>query len=204
MGRPLKLIAGLGNPGAKYADTRHNAGAWFVVRVADAYGATFKEEKKFFGSLASASIGGSEVKLLLPSTYMNESGKSVGAIARFYKIEPGEILIAHDELDLAMGVARFKHGGGLAGHNGLRDISASLGGSQDFGRLRIGVGHPGDKSSVTGHVLGKTPKRDREAIEACIEEALRHLPLAVEGDWNGAMNALNGFRAGAAPEQDQE
>ena len=195
MGKPLKLLAGIGNPGAKYADTRHNAGAWFVDRVAGAYGASFKAESKFFGQVATAQIGSHEVRLLLPSTYMNESGKSVGAVARFYKIEPEEILIAHDELDLATGIVRFKPGGGLAGHNGLRDIAASLGGSQDLGRLRIGVGHPGDKSAVIGHVLSKITRRDREVVDECIEEALRHLPLAVEGDWESAMNALNGFRA---------
>lgn len=198
MGSPLKLIAGLGNPGEKYADTRHNAGAWFVAEVARAYGATFKNESKFFGDVASVVIGGQELRLLLPSTYMNESGRSVGAIARFFKIEPAEMMIAHDELDLAMGLIRFKFGGGLAGHNGLRDITAALGGSQDYGRLRIGVGHPGDKSQVTGHVLGKTPKRDRQIIDDCIDEALRHLGTAVAGDWEGAMNALNGFRAAGA------
>lgn len=196
MGSPLKLIVGLGNPGEKYADTRHNAGAWFVARLAGEYGASFKPEKKFFGDVAVARPAGQEIRLMLPSTYMNESGKAVGAIARFFKIDPTEMLIAHDELDLDMGVIRFKSGGGLAGHNGLRDISAALGGSQDFARLRIGVGHPGNRTQVTGHVLGKTPKADRERIDACIDEAVRHMPDALAGEWEHAMNALNGFRVG--------
>ncbi len=198
MGTPLKLIAGLGNPGERYADTRHNAGAWFLAEVARAYGGSFKSESKFFGQVSTVSIGGREIRLLLPSTYMNESGRSVGALARFFKIEPPEMLIAHDELDLATGLVRYKFDGGLAGHNGLRDITGSMGGRQDYGRLRIGVGHPGDSSKVTNHVLGKTPKRDRVMIDSCIDEALRHLVYAVEGDWEGAMNALNGFRAQGA------
>ncbi|MEX2328072.1 MAG: aminoacyl-tRNA hydrolase, partial [Pseudomonadales bacterium] len=150
MSRPLKLIVGLGNPGAQYADTRHNAGAWFVTRFADLQGASFRAEKKFFGMIATTVAHGQELRLLLPTTYMNDSGKSVGATARFYKIEPEEMLVVHDELDLSMGTIRFKKGGGLAGHNGLRDISAALGGSQAFNRIRIGVGHPGEKSEVTG------------------------------------------------------
>ncbi len=194
MSLPLKLIVGIGNPGEQYARTRHNAGVWFVSRFADQQGVTFKEEKKFFGRTAVTFFEGQEVRLLLPTTYMNESGKSVGAIANFFKILPEEILVAHDELDLATGVIRLKQGGGLAGHNGLRDITRALAGNQSFNRLRIGVGHPGDKSGVTGHVLGKVSRDDESVIYQCIEEALRVLPQAVRGEWQPAMNALNGFK----------
>ena len=127
MSQSLRLIVGLGNPGIEYRDTRHNAGAWFVSRFAEIHGAVFKEERKFFGRIALATAEGQELRLLIPSTYMNESGKCVGAVANFFKIAPEEILIAHDELDLATGLIRFKQDGGLAGHNGLRDIAAALG-----------------------------------------------------------------------------
>lgn len=196
MSRPLKLIVGIGNPGDRYAETRHNVGVWFVDRLARDLGATLREDRKFFGRAATATFEGVELRLLIPSTYMNESGRSVAAISRFYKIEPDEILIAHDELDLPIGVIRFKAGGGLAGHNGLRDISAALGGAQAFNRLRIGVGHPGDKSRVTGHVLGRASSTDKSLIDACIDEALRYLPHAIHGDMDRAMNELNGFNAG--------
>lgn len=191
----LKLIVGIGNPGEQYARTRHNAGVWFVHRFAELQGATFKTEKKFHGQIAVTHYCGHEIRLLVPKTYMNESGKSVGAIAQFYKITPEEILIAHDELDLPSGSIRYKQGGGLAGHNGLRDITRSLAGQQSFNRLRIGVGHPGNKSNVTGHVLGKVSREDEVMINDCIEEAIRYMPLAVEGDWHQAMTALNGFKA---------
>jgi PTH1 family peptidyl-tRNA hydrolase len=195
MSLPLKLIVGIGNPGEQYARTRHNVGVWFVSRVAEQQGAKFSEQKKFFGRMATTTFDGQEVRLLLPSTYMNESGKSVGAVANFYKYKPEEILIAQDELDIETGLIKFKQGGGLAGHNGLRSITKSLGGSQDYNRLRIGVGHPGDKSGVIGHVLGKVTKADEQAINTCIDEALYVLPTALKGDWENAMNLLNGFKA---------
>lgn len=194
MSLPLKLIVGIGNPGEQYARTRHNVGVWFVSRLADQQRVTFSEQKKFFGRVASMYFGSQEIRLLLPNTYMNESGKSVGAIANFYKIEPEEMLIVHDELDLATGLIRFKQGGGLAGHNGLRDITKRLAGSQDYNRLRIGVGHPGDKSEVTGHVLGKVSGPDELVINECIAEALRVLPTALAGEWENAMNQLNGLK----------
>jgi len=194
MSSNLKLIVGLGNPGEQYARTRHNAGVWFVSRFADQQGATFKEEKKFFGRTATTLFESQEMRLLLPTTYMNESGKSVRALAHFFKIPPEQILIVHDELDLPTGVIRFKQGGGLAGHNGLRDITQRLGGNQDFSRLRIGVGHPGQKSDVTGHVLGTVSKKDESTIYQCIDEALRLMPLVVNGEWQKAMNELNGFK----------
>lgn len=194
MSSNLKLIVGLGNPGEQYARTRHNAGVWFVSRFADQQGASFKEEKKFFGRTATTLFESQEMRLLLPTTYMNESGKSVRALAHFFKIPPEQILIVHDELDLPTGVIRFKQGGGLAGHNGLRDITQRLGGNQDFNRLRIGVGHPGQKSDVTGHVLGTVSKKDESTIYQCIDEALRLMPLVVNGEWQKAMNELNGFK----------
>lgn len=194
MSSNLKLIVGLGNPGEQYARTRHNAGVWFVSRFANQQGATFKEEKKFFGRTATTLFESQEMRLLLPTTYMNESGKSVRALAHFFKIPPEQILIVHDELDLPTGVIRYKQGGGLAGHNGLRDITQRLGGNQDFNRLRIGVGHPGQKSDVTGHVLGTVSKKDESTIYQCIDEALRLMPLVVNGEWQKAMNELNGFK----------
>ena len=195
MSLPLKLIVGIGNPGEQYARTRHNVGVWFVSRFAEQQGAIFSEQKKFFGRISTTTFDGQEIRLLLPSTYMNDSGKSVGAVANFYKYKPEEILIAQDELDIETGLIKFKQGGGLAGHNGLRSITKSLGGSQDYNRLRIGVGHPGDKSGVIGHVLGKVSKADERAINICIDEALYVLPTALKGDWENAMNQLNGFRA---------
>ena len=171
---PLKLIAGIGNPGAQYANTRHNAGVWFIERLAEKFGASFKPEKKFFGR-----------------TYMNESGKSIGILANFFKIEPPEMLVAHDEIDFPSGKIRFKQEGGLAGHNGLRDISNRLAGATDFNRLRIGVGHPGDRTDVTGHVLGKVSAKDRELIENCIEDAIATIRCAAKGDWQLAMQQLH-------------
>jgi len=190
----LKLVVGIGNPGDQYKDTRHNAGVWFVERLAAETGGTFKEEKKFFGRVALVNYQGSDLRLLLPNTYMNESGKSVGACASFYKTAPEHILIAHDELDLPTGVIRFKQGGGLAGHNGLRDIARSLSGSQEFNRVRIGVGHPGQKEAVTGHVLGKASANDKDILQQCIAEALACLPMAMNGEWDKAMNRLHNFR----------
>ncbi|MBQ75134.1 MAG: aminoacyl-tRNA hydrolase [Gammaproteobacteria bacterium] len=197
MKAPLKLIVGIGNPGDQYADTRHNAGIWFIEHLARRYGGTFKEERKFFGRVATASDEGQEIRLLIPSTYMNESGKSVGAIAGFFKIPASQILIAHDELDFSIGKIRFKQGGGLAGHKGLRDIASHLGGDRDFNRLRIGVGHPGTSEQVTGHVLGKATSLDRKIIEQCIDEALACMPLALKGEWDQAMNRLHNFEIGS-------
>lgn len=188
---PLKLIVGIGNPGAEYADTRHNAGVWFVDRLAEKYVAVFKPEKKFFGRVATVHMDGQEVRLLVPDTYMNESGKSVGALANFFKIEPESILIAHDEIDFPTGKVRFKQDGGLAGHNGLRDISRALAGTTAFNRVRIGVGHPGHRAGVTSHVLGKVRREDRDAIDWCIDEAIACLSPAIGGDWQEAMLRLH-------------
>ena len=189
--QPLALIVGIGNPGAGYADTRHNAGVWFVERLASDFGGSFRAEKKFFGRVAMTHIAGREVRLLIPDTYMNESGKSVAALMNFYKVVPGAVLIAHDEIDFPSGKIRFKQGGGLAGHNGLRDISKCLAGTTDFNRLRIGVGHPGDQGDVTGHVLGRVTAGDRAMIDTCIGEALAVTPTVVTGDWQTAMQRLH-------------
>ena len=188
---PLELIVGIGNPGNDYADTRHNAGVWFVDELAQRRGGSFKTEKKFHGRVASIAIAQRKVKLLIPDTYMNESGKSVRALVNFFKILPEAILIAHDEIDLPAGKVRFKQNGGLAGHNGLQDISRLMGGSVSFNRLRIGIGHPGQQAGVTGHVLGKISRSDREMINKCFDEVLYALPLAISGDWQGAMQALH-------------
>lgn len=186
----VQLIVGLGNPGREYEDTRHNAGFWFVDEVARQQGASFKPEKKFHGESARCRIDGEEIWLLKPQTYMNLSGQSVQALANFYKISLESILVVHDELDLDAGVARLKEGGGHGGHNGLRDIIQKMGGNK-FLRLRIGIGHPGDKSRVTGHVLNKVSQDDRIDIERAIDNAIRELPMVIAGDLAKAMNHLH-------------
>ena len=186
----VDMIVGLGNPGSEYADTRHNAGFWFVDEVARKYGGQFKNEKKFHGEVASASIAGQQVWLLKPTTFMNLSGQSVLALMQFYKINLQNILVVHDDLDLPAGDARLKSGGGHGGHNGLRDIISRCGGN-GFQRLRLGIGHPGHKEKVTGHVLKKASSEDRQAIAAAIDDAMRVLPQCVEGDIQKAMNTLH-------------
>ena len=187
----IRLMVGLGNPGEKYLNTRHNAGVWFIQSVARFSESTFREEKKFFGKVATAMISDLEVMLLLPQTYMNESGRSVAAIANYYKMNASQILVAHDEVDLPVGRLRFKEGGGLAGHNGLRDISRSLASKLDFKRLRIGIGRPKFKEDVVGHVLGKTPLPERELIDDSILITQSLLPELVGGNWQKAMNKLH-------------
>lgn len=191
----IKLIVGLGNPGSDYESTRHNAGTWFLSEVARAYNITLKADKKFYGICGQGRINGDDVWLLFPSTFMNKSGQSVQALANFYKINPEEILVAHDELDLPSGVAKLKTGGGHGGQNGLRDIIACLGNNKNFHRLRIGISHPGDKSRVTGHVLGRPSATEKTQIEAAIDEATRVLPDVIIGDWGKAMNRLHTFKA---------
>lgn len=191
----IQLIVGLGNPGREYEDTRHNAGALFVAALAQKAGAALKTESKFSGLTARIEIDGQPVRLLIPTTFMNRSGQAVGALARFYDIAPDEILVAHDELDIDTGTARFKTGGGHGGHNGLRDIIEKLGGNRDFHRLRIGIGHPGSAERVTGHVLSKAPADEHDKILAAIDEAIRSLPSALGGDWRRAMNQLHTFKA---------
>ena len=186
----LRLIVGLGNPGAEHARTRHNAGFWFADALAQAAGARFGLESKVHGETAKVSIAGAPVLVLKPSTWMNLSGKSVMAALRYWKIEPEDCLIAHDELDLAPGTARIKFDGGHGGQNGLRDTMQLLGHGR-FHRLRIGIGHPGHKDRVTPWVLGKPGKDDEAAILRAIDDAIAVLPLAVAGDYNEAMKRLH-------------
>jgi PTH1 family peptidyl-tRNA hydrolase len=184
-GTALKLIVGLGNPGAKYARTRHNAGWWFVDALARRHGAEFRAESRHQGEVARLRLplpGGAaaELWLLKPTTFMNKSGGSVASLAHFHRISAAEILIAHDELDLPAGTVRFKLGGGHGGHNGLRDTSLALG--PDYWRLRLGIGHPGHKDLVLDYVLQRDTHEDERAIEAAVDRALDALPvLLVEG-----------------------
>lgn len=191
----LQLIVGLGNPGAKYHNTRHNVGARFVTGLAQLRSALFKAEKKFFGLAARAEMEGREIKLLLPTTFMNESGRSVSAMVRFYRIPASTILIVHDELDMPPGTVRFKQGGGHGGHKGLRDVIAALGGDKGFNRLRIGIGHPGSSDQVLNYVLGRASMSDVALTNSGLEDALDALPFALAGEWQKAMNLLHASRS---------
>lgn len=191
----IKLIVGLANPGAKYKDTRHNAGEWLINEIARQFNVSLKEEAKFFGKVAKINAAGREVRLLVPITFMNLSGKAVGALANFYRIKPEEILVAHDELDFPPGVAKIKQGGGHGGHNGLKDIIASLGNSNSFYRVRIGIGHPGSKELVAGYVLGQPSPQDQEKINAAVDEASRCVDVLFKNGVTKATNRLNGFKA---------
>lgn len=188
--QPIRLIAGLGNPGADYAATRHNAGFWFLDHLAEKYGAIFKADAKFHGQVTRILVKGRECWLLKPSTFMNRSGQSVSSLARYYKINLNEILVAHDELDMPPGVARLKFGGGHAGHKGLRDIVSAMGG-REFWRLRIGIDHPGSAAQVVNYVLGRPSKQDAEAIGRILDDCERVMPELVEGRFQVAMNALH-------------
>lgn len=185
----IELIAGLGNPGSKYEQTRHNAGFWLVEEIARLKGAHFRPESKFSGEVCKVELEGREVWLLKPDTFMNRSGLSVNRLASFYKIPAENILVAHDELDLEPGTARLKTGGGHGGHNGLRDIIAHLG--KEFHRLRIGIGHPGDRSQVVDYVLHRASQDEQISIENSIDDALRVLPLLAEGSWEKAVHRLH-------------
>ena len=182
----IKLLVGLGNPGPDYDATRHNAGFWFVDGAARALKTALLMDRSYHGLVARTAFEGQTVWLLEPQTFMNLSGKSVAALARFFKINPDEILVVHDELDLAPGEAKLKFGGSHAGHNGLRDIHAQLG-TGDYWRLRLGVGHPGVKSEVIHWVLKKPTLDHRIAIDQCIDRALNALPALLAGDMNKAM-----------------
>jgi PTH1 family peptidyl-tRNA hydrolase len=190
----IRLIVGLGNPGPEYELTRHNAGFWLVDNLANTLpGCRLQRETRFNGMLAKSSISGNEVWLLEPLTFMNRSGQSVGALARFYKIKPEEVLVVHDELDIAPGVAKLKKGGSSGGHNGLKDITAALG-TQDYWRLRLGIGHPRNLSSqqaVADFVLHRPRKEEQPLIEESIDKSLRIIPLVVEGKFDEAMMQLH-------------
>lgn len=186
----IKLIVGLGNPGREYEATRHNAGFWWVDNLSDELRVTLKPESKYAGLVARTQVNGQDVWLLEPQTFMNASGKAVGPLARFFKIAPEEILVVHDELDLPPGVIRLKKGGGHGGHNGLKDIVASVG-SSDFWRLRIGIGHPGSREKVLGYVLGVPQKEEGELISEAISNSLRLAPQIIRGDFEAVMQALH-------------
>lgn len=194
---PIKLIVGLGNPGSEYEQTRHNAGFWFIDRVLTKFpsASPLNLESKFFGFFGQTMIGSRSVRLLMPNTFMNVSGKAVAAVCQFYKIAPEEVLVAHDELDIDPGTIRLKIGGGHGGHNGLRDIIKCLGNQKDFGRLRIGIGHPGDAKQVSNFVLKKASQSEQRYIEDSIMEAANHLSGIVAGDWQPVMNDLHRFDA---------
>lgn len=194
---PIRLMVGLANPGPEYAETRHNAGAWYVQRLAEQQGARWTTETKLFGHVARVTVAGQDVRLLIPTTFMNRSGQAVAALANFYQIAPTAIVVAHDELDLSPGQIRLKSGGGHGGHNGLRDTIQSLGNQNSFHRLRIGIGHPGDKAQVSHFVLSRAPQSERALIDRAIEEALRHTEPLIRGDLARVMNPLNGFQATA-------
>ena len=191
----IKLIVGLANPGAKYEETRHNAGEWLINEIARMYNVSLKEETKYFSKVAKINTAQGEVRLLVPTTFMNLSGKAVGALANFYRIKPEEILVAHDELDLPPGIAKIKQGGGHGGHNGLKDIVASLGNNNNFYRVRIGIGHPGHKDLVAGYVLGKPSPTDKPLIDAAVDEASRCVDVLFKDGIVKATNRLNAFKA---------
>jgi PTH1 family peptidyl-tRNA hydrolase len=182
----IRLLVGLGNPGPEYAETRHNAGFWWIDAAATVLGARLSPDRSYFGWVGRVAAPGGSLFLLQPMTFMNLSGKSVAALGRFFKITPEEMLVVHDELDLQPGQVKMKQGGGVAGHNGLRDIQAQLG-TADFWRLRLGIGHPGVKSEVADYVLRKPPAEQREAIVKAIEQTLPALDLLIAGDMARAM-----------------
>jgi peptidyl-tRNA hydrolase, PTH1 family len=186
----IRLIVGLGNPGREYETTRHNAGFWWVDNLAAGKGVALAMEKKFHGLAARLSAAGREVWLLEPQTFMNRSGQGVAALAHFYKMAPEEILVVHDELDLPPGTARLKQGGGHGGHNGLKDIIAHLG-TPNFWRLRLGIGHPGDREEVVNYVLNPPRREEQELIEAALEKGLAVVPQLLAGDIQAAMLKLH-------------
>ena len=186
----IQLIVGLGNIGQEYAQTRHNAGWWMLDEVAATWGASFREDKKYYAEVAKANTPQGEVWLMKPSTYMNKSGQAVGALANFFKIPVSDLLVLHDELDIPPGHVRLKKGGGNGGHNGLKDIQAKMG-SADFWRVRLGIGHPGDRNLVSGFVLNKPSRDDREAIDDAIWRTRCEINDILSGDMEAAMRVLH-------------
>ncbi len=184
----LRLVVGLGNPGAEYAETRHNAGFWFCERLARDLKVSFARESRYQGWVANARDAG--VWLLMPATYMNDSGRAVQALAHFFRITPAEMLVVHDELDLPPGRLQLRFGGGLGGHNGLKSITAHLG-TQDYWRLRVGIGHPGDRNEVVDYVLKPPRKEEGEEIDAALDRALLAWPFLAKADFNAASQRIN-------------
>ena len=190
MSSSLKLVIGLGNPGSRYSGTRHNAGFWFVDRVAEKYSCSFSRAQKFTGNVARLRSNEIDCLLLKPLTSMNESGRSVRAMMAYYNITPARILVVHDEIDFDPGTIRIKKGGGAAGHNGVRDIIDCIG-SNAFLRIRIGVGHPGHRDRVIGSVLGKPTRAERKLILEAIDRGIDVFPVILAGDYQKAMNRLH-------------
>jgi peptidyl-tRNA hydrolase, PTH1 family len=188
-GLPLRIIVGLGNPGPEHLVTRHNAGFWFVDLLARRYGGEFRDYRKYSGETARISIGAQELTLLKPTTYMNRSGLSVRQLSDFYKIAADDILVAYDELDLPVGTVRLKHGGGHGGHNGVRDTIAHIG--DGFWRLRLGVGHPGNKADVIDYVLTRAPRSEEDLILEAVSTAADCIPLLLEQGAERAMTTLH-------------
>jgi PTH1 family peptidyl-tRNA hydrolase len=190
----IKLIAGLGNPGPEYTKTRHNAGVWFVEELARRNNISLRPEKKYSGLYGKGLIGNELVHLLIPTTFMNRSGQAVAPLANFFRINVDNILIAHDELDMLPGSIKIKQGGGHGGHNGLKDIIARMANNRDFYRLRIGIGHPGHRDKVTGHVLGKAPQNEQSLIEQAIDEATRCFDIWQVDGLKSAQQRLHAFK----------
>ncbi len=190
MQQGIQCIIGLGNPGEKYRDNRHNVGFWFIDELARRHGINLRPEGKFFGDVGSLELNAGKCRLLKPMTYMNRSGKSASALARFYRIPPEHILVVHDELDLPAGTVRLKQGGGHGGHNGLRDIISALG-SRDFWRLRLGIDHPGHRDKVTGYVLSRPSRDDQQKIEQAIDAGADSIEDLLRGDYQKFMNNLH-------------
>ncbi|MFM2483371.1 aminoacyl-tRNA hydrolase [Celerinatantimonas sp. YJH-8] len=195
MANPIRLIVGLGNPGPEYTQTRHNAGVWFIDELSHRYQVNLQPQPKYFGYLGRFTLADQDIRLLVPTTFMNLSGKAIAAVANFYRIEPEQILVVHDEMDIAPGTARLKQGGGHGGHNGLKDTIAKLGNNRNFYRLRIGIGHPGDKNEVTGYVLGRAPKNEQQQIDEAIDESVRCLEILFNDGLSKAQNRLHAFQA---------
>jgi PTH1 family peptidyl-tRNA hydrolase len=188
-GLPLKIIVGLGNPGPEHQLTRHNAGFWFVDRLARTFGGEFRDYRKYSGETARITIQGRELILLKPTTYMNRSGLSIRQLSEFFKVTPGEILVAHDELDLPVGSVRLKFAGGHGGHNGLRDTIAHIG--ESFWRLRLGIGHPGNKADVIDYVLTRAPRNEEDLIIDAANTAIDVMPLLLDQGAERAMTQLH-------------
>tara|TARA_B110000444_G_scaffold254218_1_gene286340 strand:+ start:502 stop:1092 length:591 start_codon:yes stop_codon:yes gene_type:complete len=191
----IEFIVGLGNPGREYELTRHNAGADFVSELARCYGATLKVDSKFFGLTCQITIANQDIRLLIPTTFMNRSGQSVAAVCNFYKIDPSLTLVVHDELDFEPGIVKLKKAGGHGGHNGLRDIISCLGNNANFYRMRIGIGHPGNPKAVSGYVLKRAPLSQKTLTNSAIDKAISVLPLIIKNKWEHATNDLHSFTA---------
>jgi PTH1 family peptidyl-tRNA hydrolase len=192
-GLPLRIVVGLGNPGPEHQLTRHNAGFWFVDRLARTFGGEFRDYRKYSGETARIAIHGREIILLKPTTYMNRSGLSIRQLSEFFKVAPADILVAHDELDLPVGSVRLKFAGGHGGHNGLRDTIAHIG--ESFWRLRLGIGHPGNKADVIDYVLTRAPRNEEDLIIDAANSAIDVMPLLLDQGAERAMTQLHS-RAG--------